>query len=838
MTDAQDLGDELQEAFDLTEQAKRLEDFRDSVAGVLEDLSSVAIDHVFDGFFGAADEATAAIQTFTDVFRGDIELLENDVTRLARQVEDSKIRLLRLDEDEERRIRQLERQRRALLARASTGDQRDAERTRQRAQDISFRIASLREDFDVRRQRAQEDADRRRNRAIEDAVQRRERFEAREQGESLPRELLVTLGDSVADKLSNALSGALAGLLAGALQSPFQSLLDAIKGLFGTGDGDTGTGTATTTGDGTGTGATDTTSTPTLTAPAEALSVLTKSVPALTAPAESLAVLTHSTPTLTAPATSLAVLTHSTPTLGTIPTVTIPTEAITPDIDAVDPITIPANAITPAVTAIPATDAIAIPAQAIDPTVNAISDANAITIPAKAIDPTVNAIADAITIPSNAVDPIINPVATPIDIPANPVDVELNLPDVSSLPPIDLGGIGVNLPAIPTIHIPFTLVQKPTPEEEGTTTESTPEGTDTDTTPPPPRTSGGQVPSPFEGRRDKLGLDRPVQTVEASAEDIKKAVEDADKAAAEREARGDRLNIPRRAINAFTSLASAILGSGAIGIGTGGGAGDGGIDDLNRDVAATLRPEGSPRSDFVVTLPANPFTNQGSPDPDEDDETAQAPAAVRFDDAADALNTISNVLSVDTLASVAQETTLASIATTLDSIRIATERTADSPIVDRLIEAGITFPQSLEERTNSPLPDFLTQQGIGLFADQDRLNSFLGDLGPTPNLAEPIMGGAAGSPLFIKDVDADKVQKVEVVGGKMAVDVANEVSVKQVGVVQVTQSGQWVIQLASSQTIPVYVQGGQLTADIAGGLEGLAIQLADEEVVLRAVGAL
>ena len=78
-----------------------------------------------------------AIQTFTDVFRGDIELLENDVTRLARQVEDSKIRLLRLDEDGERRIRQLERQRRSLLARASTGNQKDAEKTRQRAQDIS-----------------------------------------------------------------------------------------------------------------------------------------------------------------------------------------------------------------------------------------------------------------------------------------------------------------------------------------------------------------------------------------------------------------------------------------------------------------------------------------------------------------------------------------------------------------------------------------------------------------------------------------------------------------------------------------------------------------------------
>ena len=244
VANAQDLGSELQQAFDLTEQQQRIEDFQDSVAGVLDNLAGIAIDHVFDGFFGAADEATTAIQTFTDLFRGDIELLENDVTRLARQIEDSKIRLLRLDEDESRRIRQLERQRRSLLARSSTGNQRDAERTRQRAQDISFRISALREDFDVRRSRTQEDADRRRNRAIDDAITRRTRFESRQTGESLPRQLLVTLGDSVADKISNALSGALAGLITGALQTPFQGLVDAIKGLFGGGE-ETQTTTAT-----------------------------------------------------------------------------------------------------------------------------------------------------------------------------------------------------------------------------------------------------------------------------------------------------------------------------------------------------------------------------------------------------------------------------------------------------------------------------------------------------------------------------------------------------------------------------------------------------------------
>ena len=65
---------------------------------------------------------------------------------------------------------------------------------------------------------------------------RRERFEGRQQGESLPRQLLVTLGDSVADKISSALSGALAGLLAGALgESPSNPCLKVSRGYLGVG---------------------------------------------------------------------------------------------------------------------------------------------------------------------------------------------------------------------------------------------------------------------------------------------------------------------------------------------------------------------------------------------------------------------------------------------------------------------------------------------------------------------------------------------------------------------------------------------------------------------------
>ena len=77
-----------------------------------------------------------------------------------------------------------------------------------------------------------------------------------------------------------------------------------------------------------------------------------------------------------------------------------------------------------------------------------------------------------------------------------------------------------------------------------------------------------------------------------------------------------------------------------------------------------------------------------------------------------------------------------------------------------------------------------------------------------------------------------------VVDGGVLDGVRNPVDVKQVGVVQVTQSGEWVMQLASGSTVPVYVQGGRLVADIAGGLEGLAVNLADTEVGLRAVGAI
>lgn len=418
----------------------------------------------------------------------------------------------------------------------------------------------------------------------------------------------------------------------------------------------------------------------------------------------------------------------------------------------------------------------------------------------------------------------------PVTLPDARLDVQLNLPDPELLPPIDLGGL--RLTNTPTVQIPYTL----TPGDDTSTTDET----------PPPRAvqpsetaaTTGQTTADVvrnEGRRDKVfgGQGAATPTDVTTAQVVQGLVNRA-------ESEGF-FNPLKEAAELIQSAANAILSSG-VSVGSEGvsaGAGGSGLDtgQIARDLAADL--DGSFRSDVVPTLLGNqPGTVQpGAADPDED--TAQAPAAIRA--TADAINTIANVLSVDALASVAQaattqETTLSSIASTLDSIRIATQRTADAPLVDRLLEAGVLFPQSPEDRINSALPDFLTQQGLGLFADQDRLNSFLADMGPTPDLTGGL-GDSEGNPLFAK-VEFPDVQKVEVIGGKVDANVTNEVSVKQVGTVKVTQEGEWVIQLASGATIPVYNQGGHVTVDIAGGLEGLAIQLADEEVGLRAVGAI
>ena len=68
------------------------------------------------------------------------------------------------------------------------------------------------------------------------------------------------------------------------------------------------------------------------------------------------------------------------------------------------------------------------------------------------------------------------------------------------------------------------------------------------------------------------------------------------------------------------------------------------------------------------------------------------------------------------------------------------------------------------------------------------------------------------------DTSRPEVQKVEVMNKvQTETEVKGTVDVKQVGVVQVTQSGEWVMRLASGETIPVYVQGGSAASESVSG---------------------
>ncbi len=205
------------------------------------------------------------------------------------------------------------------------------------------------------------------------------------------------------------------------------------------------------------------------------------------------------------------------------------------------------------------------------------------------------------------------------------------------------------------------------------------------------------------------------------------------------------------------------------------------------------------------------------------------------------------MLTVEALANVAQETTLVGVSDKLDSIRLETQRIADQPIVAQLRDAGVLLPQTLEDRTNSFLPDVLSQGGLNQFANlenADRNLALMQDLQANAQPADLSLmpGSSEANPMYAHIVNQPPVQeirgKVEITNKTIDANVVNQVAVKQVGVVQVSQSGEWVMQLSSGGTIPVRVEGGRMVVDIAGGLEGLAVSLADEEVGLRSVGAL
>ena len=142
------------------------------------------------------------------------------------------------------------------------------------------------------------------------------------------------------------------------------------------------------------------------------------------------------------------------------------------------------------------------------------------------------------------------------------------------------------------------------------------------------------------------------------------------------------------------------------------------------------------------------------------------------------------------------------------------------------------FPNDPTDPTNaaltqSPINDILGQGCLSLLSSFDAIAQNLEILQGGAANAQPadlsqMPGSTPDNPMYIIDTSRPPVQKVEVMNTvKTETKVMNDVNVKQVGVVQVTQGGEFVVQLAGGGTLPVYVQGGRLVADIAGGLEGL-----------------
>ena len=939
VADAQDLGSELQQAFDLSEQQERLEDFQDSVAGVLDNLAGIAIDHIFDSFTDSAQAATDAVATFVDEVRGELELLQSDITKLTRFDEDAETRQRRLEADRDRRIAQLERQRRTIAARGG-GDQRSIERAAQRQQDVSFRIAEARENFAVRLSRLGEDTTTRRSRLIEDAELRRDRFQERQGGEGLLPKLGDSLADSISSAIASALASGLAGLLTGQLEGPFNTLLDGIKGLFS--------------GGGQGTGQPAAQQQPgTPQVEAETPDLTGKiNVPAenITVPTETLALkgaVTLAATDITAPTEAVAIKAAA---MLALTDITAPTEAVklTGDINqltvsAVPPviylkgiindIMVDAAASVPSVNPAAVIQSISTDPAAAIPQVSPVAVIRSITRDPSAEVPQVNpaavvksisvdpsaevpnvspaGVVNQITIAPNTRIPNVNPrgeindlLLSPTAVPPNVsltgditqinknftepiplqgrIDAKLNLPDASTLPPIDLSGIGVNLPSIPPINVPViftpdtTAVENAlTPRRDDTIEERAGEenGDGSDAVLTAGQSSQATVVA-NEGRRDKvLGTGNPTVQTNITSEELTKAIVEGNRQSNE----GGFFNPLLTAAEGIQSLASAILTSGVAvgGDGVSLGASGGGLTDEQVEaLAASLGEDldSSFRSDFIPTLLGNqPGTVQpGDADPDED--TAQAPAAARFDEAAASISAVADVLSLEALANVAQDATLVSLGDKLDSIRSATERIADQPLVDQLVEAGVAFPQSLEERINSFLPDVLSQGGLNQFATASNLNERIAETGelapdlaqlgtadnpgffnvanlseiaeilaPTPDLAQI---GSAENPGFFNILNLPEIQKVEVtnpqekvevtneilnVQGNVKAEVQNTVGVRQVGTFAVTQAGQFVVQLASGDVIPV---------EIVGGLEGLSISLSEVNVELEAVGAI
>ena len=998
VADAQDLGAELQQAFDLTEQQRRLEDFHDSLVGVIEDVASIALDHLFDGFFGTADDAASAIGIFTDVFRGDIELLENDVTRLTRQVEDSRIRLSRINEDESRSIRQLERQRRSLLARASTGNQRDAERTRQRAQDISFRIANLRENFDVRRQRSTEDADLRRNSGIEDALQRLQRSQAEQPS------LIGDIGQTLETAMKNALAAQLSGYLtktafdtgvslitAGLGALGIGDLVSGIAGLFGGGDGE---------GEGDGTGDADLDGTiKTLTVDPD-LATVTVDVTGLIKSAAQAAEGQYTIPILdaggriTSAEVSEGARLPSIPNLkGGISNVVLQMNASLPlvpglageistlsiketleaqiskiafaeDIDAPN---LPQQELT--IASVAFAEGVAAPALgAYEALINSIQFAQGVSPPSldaydavidsitfsEDIDypslPGFEALITSVRLASGVALPNLTPQAAAAEDPQNPpstsvdligriasaiLDPDIDIPTVTGLAGTIESVILANDVDLPTIRIAATAVAATALTGLTGTIEDVLISPDIDT----PTITG------LDGRIDSVSLDpdADLPTIRIAATAVVSGVGGVDGQRL-RDADEDPENPPldsglegtigslsidpaaREAIEPVVLSASLkptldlsmidqpirltgiieaqiqyFTGAGGGGGGNQGNQGGGGGDNDEPTQRSQIATDISRIADVFegATISGNLNPARGDtprvdiPTPDLDIDNVPVPSRALPGSVEDIVakggfgnalrdanqfrpgvgaghvggaGTLRVALPTETLSRLAQqatllkqftsanqhlaiirtflanhadfatETTLLGIAETLNQVQLATERIADAPLVQGLVDAGVGFTSDPTDPTNaaltqSPFFDILSQGGLGDFSTLHRIAEMAEG---TP----PLLGGA-DNPGFVSISNFPEIQKVEVTNKvQTETEITNDVNVKHVGVVQVSQSGEFVVRLAGGGTLPVEVRGGRMVVDIGGGLESLAIELDEVEVGLRDLGAL
>lgn len=240
--------------------------------------------------------------------------------------------------------------------------------------------------------------------------------------------------------------------------------------------------------------------------------------------------------------------------------------------------------------------------------------------------------------------------------------------------------------------------------------------------------------------------------------------------------------------------------SSGVGVGTGGASvGDAQanqqeIDQFNQDVADELADQlgESFRSEFIPTLMGNQPGQAplGDPDPDptgpaDDDETARAPSAFAFGGIATEAtqNIIANQNILQTASMLVIDDRLEALNTTADAIRDATQRTADLPLVQQLVDAGIAFPRSNDENAlnvRSSLSDLLSAGGINLFAGFDAIDRRLNELITPANVEFPLADerdrvASQSEEIEIRLMDTLKVQimnkevPVHVMGGKLDV---------------------------------------------------------------------